>query len=102
MSGEQCEKAYYELKDKVQELNIPEEQKPRLHYITIAGNKHEDRGRNNWDTFTVGDEFSFRRDGKKFNEVSAVVFPFSIPDGTRHDIARKIYRSKKRFEHRKY
>ena len=102
MSGEQCERAYSELRDKIKELNIPDEQKPRLHYITIAGNKHESRGRHNWNTFTIGNEFSFKRDGKKFEEVSAVVFPFSIPDGVRHDIARKIYRSKKRFEHRKY
>ena len=100
MSGEQCDRVFDHLNDKIRELNIPDEQKPRLHYIAIAGNKHESRGKKNWDTFIVGDEFSFKIDGKEFEDVSTVVFPFSIPDGSRHLIARKLYRSKKRFSHR--
>ena len=102
MSGEQCGRAYSELDKKLRELNISKEQRPRIHYMSIAGNKHASQGNANWDTFTVGEKFNFRRDGKYFEGASAVVFPFSIPDGSRHSTARKIYRSKKRFEHRKF
>jgi len=102
MSGEQCGKAYSELEDKIRELNIPKEQRPRIHYMSIAGNKHISQGKQRWDTFTVGEKFNFRREGKHFEGVSAVVFPFSIPDGTRHYIARRLYQNKKRFAHRKY
>ncbi len=101
MSGEQNYRAYGELESKIKELDIPQDQKPRLHYMAMAGNKHTTQGKAKWDTFTVGEEYNFRRDGKNFEGVSAVVFPFSIPDGNRHRIARRLYRNKKRFAHRK-
>ena len=101
MSGEQCGKTFFELDKKLRELNIPKEQRPRIHYMSIAGNKHTSQGKAKWDTFTVGEKFNFRREGKQFEGVSAVVFPFSIPDGSRHHIARRLYSHQKRFEHRK-
>ncbi len=101
MSGEQNYRAYGELEKKIKELDIPQEQKPRLHYMAMAGNKHTTQGKAKWDSFTVGEEYNFRRSGKNFEGVSAVVFPFSIPDGNRHRIARRLYRNKKRFAHRK-
>ena len=100
MSGEQCYRVYGELEKKINELNIPQEQKPRLHYMAMVGDKHTSQGKSKWNTFTIGEEYNFRRDGKNFKGVSAVVFPFSIPDGHRHQIARKLYRNKKRFAHR--
>lgn len=102
MSGEQCGKAYYELDKKLRELNISNDQKPRIHYMSIAGNEHASQGKAGWDTFIVGEKFNFRRKGNQFEGISAVVFPFSIPDGEKHHTARRLYREKKRFEHRKY
>jgi len=102
MSGEQCERAHKELTDKIKELNISKEELPRLHYMTMVGNKNTTQGKHEWETFIVGEEYSFKRDGKNFEEVSAVVFPFSIPDGERHNHARKLYSTKRRFAHRKY
>lgn len=108
MSGEQCEKAREILRDKIKGLKISEKQMPRLHYMAIVGNKSEHRGRKGWDTFIVGEEHSFtpttgkKGDWKTYEDVSAVVFPFSIPDGARHHIAQKLYKDKKRFEHRKF
>ncbi len=101
MSGEQCYRAYEELDKKIKELNIPKEQKPRIHYMSMVGNKHASQGKSKgWDSFTVGEEYNFRSDVTKFEGVSAVVFPFSIPDGSRHRIARKLYSTKRRFAHR--
>ncbi len=100
MSGEQSYRAYGELEQKIKELNIPKEQQPRLHYMAMVGNKNTTQGKFKWDSFTIGEEYNFRRDGKNFEGVSAVVFPFSIPDGNRHRIARRLYRNKKRFAHR--
>lgn len=104
MSGDQCRNASSVLKNKISQLDIPTKQQPRLHYLAIAGNKTEyhDSDIDKWDSFTVGDELDFRRDGKKFEGVSAVIFPFSIPDGDRHKIGRRLYSKKKRFEHRKF
>ncbi len=102
MSGEQAGRTYQELEKKIAELYIKTDQKPRLHYLSIAGNKHSTQGKYKWDSFTVGEEYNFRRNGEKFEGVSGVVFPFSIPDGHRHSIARKLYRNKKRFAHRKF
>jgi len=102
MSGEQCYRVYDELKKKINELNVQFKQEPRLHYIAMVGNKHTSQGKSKWDTFTVGEEFNFRRSGKLFEGVSAVVFPFSIPDGNRHYTARRLYSTKKRFAHRTY
>lgn len=42
---------------------------------------YSDYVKNKWNSFTIGEEYNFRREGKHFEEVSAVVFPFSIPDG---------------------
>jgi len=101
MSGEQCYRAYGEQENKINELNIPKDQRPRLHYMSMVGNKHTSQGKGKgWDTFTVGEEYNFRRSGKNFEGVSAVVFPFSIPDGHRHYLARRLYKNKKRFAHR--
>jgi len=104
MSGEQCNRAIDVLKNKITELNLPKKQEPRLHYMAMVGNKHKvsDYDISKWDSFTVGEEFNFRRSGMEFEGVSAVVFPFSIPDGTRHYTARRLYSNKKRFAHRKY
>jgi len=104
MSGEQCEKAFHELKFAINKMNLKAEEIPRLHYVAITGSKfdyHQDVV-DKWNSFSVGDEVDFRRSGKHFNEVSAVIYPFSIPDGGRHKIARKIYGNKKRFKHRKW
>ena len=102
MSGEQCYRAYDELEKKINELNISQEQKPRLHYMAMVSNKHAIQGKVKWDSHTSGEEYNFRSNGKNFEGVSAVVFPFSIPDGHRHKIARKLYRNKKRFAHRTF
>jgi len=58
--------------------------------MAMVGNKHASQGKAKWDTFTVGEEYNFKRDGKNFGKVSAVVFPFSIPDGHRHNTARRL------------
>ncbi|KKN18240.1 hypothetical protein LCGC14_0957830 [marine sediment metagenome] len=101
MSGEQCHRAYSELDKKINELNVPKEQRPRLHYMSMVGDKYKSQGKSKgWDSFTVGEEYNFRRDVTKFEGVSAVVFPFSIPDGSHHRIARHLYKGKKRFSHR--
>jgi len=55
--------------------------------MAMVGNKHASQGKAKWDTFTVREEYNFKRDGKNFEGVSAVVFPFSIPDGHRHNTA---------------
>ena len=100
-SGEQNYRAYGELDKKINELNIPKEQRPHLHYMAMVGNKHTSQGKSKgWDSFTVGDEYNFRSDVTKFEGVSAVVFPFSIPDGHKHSIARRLYKNKKRVAHR--
>ncbi|MHA2339307.1 MAG: phosphoribosyltransferase-like protein [Candidatus Hodarchaeales archaeon] len=101
MSGEQCHKAYNHLENKINQLGIAKEERPRLHYMAMVGNKHQSHGKyQGWNTFTVGEKYNFRRDGKNFEGVSAVVFPFSIPDGHRHSLARRIYKNKTRFAHR--
>ena len=73
-----------------------------FHYRELEIEMLLGQGKYKWDSFTVGEEYNFRRNGEKFEGVSGVVFPFSIPDGHRHSIARKLYRNKKRFAHRKF
>ncbi|MFW9968760.1 MAG: hypothetical protein ACFFDF_01080 [Candidatus Odinarchaeota archaeon] len=104
MSGEQCGKAYNHLSKAINDMKLPKNQKPRLHYLSITGSKHDYSKYqiDQWDSFSVGDELDFRRDGKHFEQVSAVVYPFSIPDGSRHYTARRLYSKKKRFSHRSY
>jgi hypothetical protein len=116
MSGEQSRKAAEELKEKIQEFDTDPEEKVRIHYIALVGNTTNpiEKDAKKWDTFTIADKHTFKRTPyhsieerpKKewFDDVSAVVFPFSIPDGSRHYIARDLYKkapkSRRRFEHR--
>jgi len=103
MSGEQCDRGYNVLKNKLGNFDLPKNQIPRLHYMAMVGNKNASEGKyKGWDSFIVGEEFNFKREGKHFEEVSAIVFPFSIPDDDHHYTARRLYSNKKRFEHRKY
>lgn len=121
MSGEQCEKAIGVLKRQIENYEIDPEEIPRFHYIALVGNKDNkylDHHKSEWDTFTIADEHSFERISEEqtkkyenipkeewFKGVSAVVFPFSVPDGNRHFIARDLYRrapKRDRFKHREY
>ncbi|KKK84495.1 hypothetical protein LCGC14_2782790, partial [marine sediment metagenome] len=64
MSGEQAGRAKSELDKKIKELGISKEQRPRLNYMAMVGNKHTSSGKYGWDTFTVGEKYNFRSSGK--------------------------------------
>jgi len=119
ISGEQQEKAYNELKYMIKRLDISEEEIPRLHYMAIVGNenvldKQEKDGvykmkpgsgyQVPWDSMVIGDihKFTTYSDEKgwvKYNDISAVVLPYSIPDGDRHADARRLYGSVGQYRH---
>lgn len=110
MSGEQSRKAVIELKKRASKLDVAEEQKPRLHYIAIAGNskyKTSISDKQDWTerggTFRVGRDFEFHFTDTSIlphKRASAIVFPFSIPDGMRHRYARLLYKKYDKFPHR--
>lgn len=109
MSGEQSGRALDELRDKLSNLGITPSQHPRLHYIAITGNiewKTSDN-KKQWErkngSFRVGKDYAFSYFSPTTPEnkkASAIVFPFSIPDGSRHRNARRLYRFHKKFPHR--
>ena len=111
MSGEQQDKAYVELKYAVSELDIAKEHKPRLHYMAIVGNEavlQDDASgvgvygsyHQPWDSVTIGEVHKFSSNYKgEYPGISAAVFPYSIPDGDRHEEARKLYRSVNQYRH---
>ena len=111
MSGEQQEKAYDELKYTVSEMDVAKEHKPRLHYMAIVGNKNvifdDESGvgvygsyHRPWDSVTIGELHKFSPDHKgEYSGISAAVFPYSIPDGERHESARDLYRSVNQYRH---
>ena len=85
-------------------LGIKPEEFPRLHYMTIVRNKDQNfyTFGGKWDSITVGEDRSFKEKGTNdFEDLSAVVFPYSIPDGDRHRVARQLYKTEQRFAHRK-
>lgn len=109
MSGEQSGRALIEIKKKLETLNVDKSQYPRFHYIAIAGNNtyKTSSEKKEWEydngSFRVGKSYDFNftyDDISESKKASAIVFPFSIPDGSRHRNARKLYRFTKRFPHR--
>lgn len=114
MSGEQQTKAYDEIIRTIETLKIPIHEYPRLHYIALAGSDKvikEESGRRRvvpeeeterpWESVTIGEVHNIERNPKtyEYHDISAIVFPFSIPDGERHRIARELYRSTDRYRH---
>lgn len=109
MSGEQSRKAVVELEKRFDTLEVAEGQKPRTHYIAIAGNSKWKTSveKDNWlkrgGTFRVGRDFDFHYSDESIlprRRASAIVFPFSIPDGSRHTDARLLYKKYNKFPHR--
>lgn len=117
MSGEQFSSAKIAIANKLQEMGISNKEMPRIHYMAIAGNMDRiehtsiyytqeninkyDPSVNGkeWHTITIGDKLSF--DHKThYPKVSACVFPYSIPDGDHHKIARILYNKYHKFTHR--
>lgn len=117
MSGEQFGSAKVSIANKLQELNISKEQMPRIHYMAIAGNmdkahlgttyysgeninnKEFTNNGKEWHTITIGDKLSFDRQ-THYPYTSACIFPYSIPDGDHHKIARILYSKYHKFTHR--
>jgi hypothetical protein len=120
MSGEQFGKALSNIKSRLEELQISNEQLPRIHYMSIAGNMPRIKDKEQiidkptykqpthindlkWFTYTVGDKRKFDHHyDDPYPFTSACVFPFSIPDGNHHKYARKLYDKFHKFPHRKY
>lgn len=105
MSGEQQDRAYGELTEIINKLDITPKERPRLHYMAIVGSKEQiiidektgRRGvkpRRSWDSVIFGEErdFSYNYDTKKYDDASAVMFPYGVPDGDRHYKAWSLYR----------
>jgi hypothetical protein len=106
MSGEQQNRAYEELDDMIKKFKITPKERPRLHYMAIIGSKDqividEKTGRRRvkpvnrktWDSVTFGEErdFSYNNTTKEYNDISATMFPYGVPDGDRHFRAWKLY-----------
>ncbi len=106
MSGEQQNRAYYELDEMIRKLEIPSKERPRLHYMALVGCKEQieidEKGKRSityykekqpWDSVILGEEhsFSYNENTKKYNDISAVMFPYGVPDGSRHANARQLY-----------
>lgn len=107
MSGEQEDRAYKELNEMIDKLEITPKERPRLHYMAIVGNKEqividEKTGRRSvkpeyrktWDSVIFGEEhsFSYNKTTEKYDDISAVMFPYGVPDGDRHHRAWSLYR----------
>jgi len=93
MSGEQAQKGFQEMVRMLEELDVTQRQeKPRLHYISLIQNKDnvDELLGYEWDTISYGDSFGINEE-----EVSGVVFPFSIPDGDHHEALRLLYSENK-------
>jgi len=116
LSGEQERRARIELDQLVENIGVSKNQIPRLHYVVLVGNKERfveingnlkmknDQANNSWSTVSIGElhDFTFGHVSKSWNDVSAVVFPHSIPDGHHHNFARLLYSSSDKFKHTKY
>lgn len=116
MSGEQQDKAYSKLDHMIKGLKISPEERPRLHYMAFVGSKDkividEKTGRRSveplqpWDSVTLGEErdFTYTKElnkttgkfdetTKKYNDISATMFPYGVPDGNRHHKASMLYK----------
>ena len=113
MSGEQQTKAFDTIQKTIESLKLDPKIRPRLHYIALVGSDKviqdvsgkrtvvpEGYPKKDWATVTIGELHNFDRNKKyDFDDVSAVVFPFTIPDGERHMIARRLYKSIDRYRH---
>lgn len=113
MSGEQQTKAYDTLQDTLEKLKVDKNKKPRLHYLALVGSSKvikEEKGRRvvvpeeetqrEWTSVTIGDLHNFEKNKKgDYDDVSAIVFPYSIPDGTHHQIARNLYKTIDKYHH---
>lgn len=111
MSGEQQNKAYEKLDHLIKSLKVSPEERPRLHYMSFVGAKdvtyidknsrRRVRPLQPWDFVILGEERDFSyteiydktgRRSKKYNDISATMFPYGVPDGERHEIASRLYK----------
>lgn len=113
LSGEQQTKAYDTIQKNIESLKLDPKIKPRLHYVALVGSNKvikdkegrrvvipEQETKREWNTVTIGELHDFEKDKKGiFNDVSAIVLPFSIPDGEPHFIARNLYKSIDKYRH---
>lgn len=101
MSGEQGDSAYGSIISKLQELGIKNTEYPRIHYMPLVRNSDTKAymSLKKFNTIIPGIEYKISS-SLADSEASAVVFPYSIPDGQRHYLARKLYKKYKKFPHR--
>lgn len=100
MSGEQANEAIQTINSTIDNLKISVNQKPRIHYISLIGQKNKDFAKGKYHTFTVGKEYSFEKEynpatqKNEYIDISAIIFPFSISDDHFHSEARSLYYNK--------
>jgi len=101
MSGEQGESAYNSITSKLDELGIKNTEYPRIHYMPLVRNTNTKpyMSLQKFNTIVSGIDYKISNTIAE-SEASAIVFPYSIPDGQRHYLARKLYKKYDKFPHR--
>lgn len=94
MSGEQQIHAYDSLYSKLGALDVdPEKVEVKLHLMSLVGNAekvYDDPDyKFKWNSTILGEEVYFSPSIKE--NVSGIVFPFSIPDGVENKLIRELY-----------